>query len=295
MIISTITDAAGGTEDARRTSDLQDRRDTDPHRGKNANELAANHGHGCQQELFPPLIRFAQDWIAVIEGIEKLRQLEGVLGKISRFSGCDALAHDVRGFSGRQPELPYIVGGFAVKEAGKILRRDAACRVSSRPRIARRHRNAARGVSTETLRIQSTFAKNIGSAHDRILRVRARITLETQGVFKIECDHRLFRELQHEVAQCSDGDLRGNAGALRFAQLGMTRIHFLASRRDQSIEEIVRLPTEALSPRNLDPRSSLVFFAESVAKFSSAARSERDHLVGEVRVAIGGFSVAESA
>src|ERR1700716_1851570 len=214
MIISTITDAAGGTEDARRTSDLHDRRDTDPHRGKNANELAANHGYGCQQELFPPLIRFAQDWIAVIEGVEKLRQLKGMLGKISRFSGRDALAHNIRGFSRRQPELPDVIGGFAVKEASKIIRRDAACRVSASTSIARRRRTAARSVSKETLRIESTLAENVGSAHNRILRVRPCVTLEAQRILEIEGDHRLFRELQHEVAQRPDGDLRCNPATL---------------------------------------------------------------------------------
>src|SRR6266849_10770433 len=74
----------------------------------------------------------------------------------------------------------------------------------------------------------------------------------------------------------------------------MTRIHFLASRRDQSIQEIVRFHAKALAARNLDPRSSLIFFAKCVSKFSSAARSECNHLVGKVRVAIGRFAVAKS-
>src|SRR5713101_6348455 len=155
------------------TNGSHDRRNSDPHRRKDPNQLAANYGHCCQQELFPPLIRFTQDRIAVIEGIEKLRQLEGMLGEISRFSGRDALADDIRGFSRRQPKLPDVVRGFAVKEASKILHRDAACRVSASNSIARRRRNAARSVSTEAIRIESTLAENIGSAHDRILRVRA--------------------------------------------------------------------------------------------------------------------------
>src|SRR6202521_2467256 len=211
-----------------RTTDSHYRWDTDPHRRENANEFAAHHGRGCQQELFPPLIRFAQDWIAVIEGVEKLRQLEGMLGKISRFGGRDALAHNISGFRRRQPELPNTIGRFAIQEAGKIIRRDAACRVSA-----------------EVIRIQSTLTENIGSAHHRILRVRAGVSLETQSVFKIEGDHRLFRELKHEIAQCSDGDLRGNAAALRFAQLRMTRVHFLPSRGNESIQKIVSFHAEA--------------------------------------------------
>src|SRR6266852_9724779 len=68
------------------------RRNTDPHRAENANQLAPNHGRGCQQKIPPPLIRFAQDWIAVIESVEKLRQLKHMLGKIGRLGGRDALA-----------------------------------------------------------------------------------------------------------------------------------------------------------------------------------------------------------
>src|ERR1019366_1256737 len=223
-----------------RTTGSHYRRDTDPHGRENANELAANHGHGCQQELSPALLRFAQDWIAVIEGVEKLRQLEGMLGKISRFGGRDALAHDIRGFRGRQPQLPDVVAGFASEVLREILRRDAVCRVSAEP-----------------IRIESTFAENVGSADDGILRVRACVALETQGVFEIEGDYRRLRELQHEVAQCPDGDLRGNAGALCFAQLGMPRIHFFASRGDESIQEIVRLHAEALAPGAPDPHLAL--------------------------------------
>src|SRR2546425_761119 len=114
----------------------------------------------------------------------------------------------------------------ADNEGGKIILRDAACRVSPSTSITRRRRTADRSVSTEAIRIQSTFAENIGSTHDGILGVRPRVALETQSVLKIEGDHRLFRELKHEVAQCADGELPSNAATLRFAQLRMTRIHF---------------------------------------------------------------------
>src|ERR1019366_4862058 len=172
-----------------RTTGSHYRRDTDPHGRKNANELAANHGCGCQQELSPALIRFAQDWIAVIEGVEKLRQLEGMLGKISRFGGRDALTHDIRGFRGRQPQLPDVVAGFAIEEVRETFCRDEAWLVSSRTGVARGQRDAASRVSPETLGIESTFAENVGSADDGILRIRACVTLETQGVFEIEGDH----------------------------------------------------------------------------------------------------------
>src|SRR5258708_840104 len=209
-----------------RTTASHDRWDTDPHRRENANELAAYHGHGCQQKFLPAVIRFAQDRIAVIEGVEKLRQLKRMLGKISRLGGRDALRHSIRGLSRRQPELPDVIRGFAAKEASKIPRRNAACRVSARTSIARR----------EILRVQSTLAENIGGTDHGILRVRACVPLKAQSVLEIESDHGLFRELKHEVAQCSNGELRSNARALRFAQLSMTPIHFYASRRDQCIQ-----------------------------------------------------------
>src|SRR6266849_8159397 len=139
------------------------RRNTDPHRAEYANQLAPNHGRGCQQKIPPPLIRFAQDWIAVIESVEKLRQLKRMLGKISRFGGRDALAYNIRGLSSRKPELPDVVIRFAVKELRKTFCRDAACRVSA-----------------ERIRIQSPFAENVGSADNRILRIRPRVALETQ-------------------------------------------------------------------------------------------------------------------
>src|SRR5258706_8410016 len=209
-----------------RTTGSHDRRDTDPHRRENANEFAAYYGYGCQQKFLPAVIRFAQDRIAVIEGVEKLRQLKRVLGKVRRFSSSNALRHNVRSLSRRQPELPNTVRQFAVKELGKIIRRDAARRFPARTSIARR----------EILRVQSTLAKNVGGTDHGILRVRACVPLKAQSVLEIESDHGLFRELKHEVAQCSNGELRSNARALRFAQLRMTPIHFFASRGDQCIQ-----------------------------------------------------------
>ena len=112
------------------------------------------------RNFLPALIRFAQDRIAVIEGVEKLRQLEGVLGEISRFGGRDALAHDIRSFRGRQPEFPDVVARLAIEILSKILRRDE---VASSPLAPRRcsetEREAASRVSTETLRIDPPSRK----------------------------------------------------------------------------------------------------------------------------------------
>ena len=54
----------------------------------------------------------------MIESVEELRQLEGVLGEVGRLGGGDALVNDIRSFRGGQPEFPDFVGGFA----GEMLR-----------------------------------------------------------------------------------------------------------------------------------------------------------------------------
>ena len=214
----------------------------------------------------------------MIESIKKLCQLEGMLRQISWFGSSDALADNIRGLGRRQPKLPDIVASRAGEIVSKMLRRDAASRVPA-----------------ERSGIKSAFPENIRSAHDRVLRVRPRVTLETQRLFEIESNHRRFGELQHEVTQCADSHLRGNAGPLRLAQLRMSPIHFFAGRGDQSVQQIIRLHPKPLSPGDLDPRPPLIFFAQGVAKFSRAARSKCHHLVRKMRITIGRFVVAQSA
>src|SRR5580658_3073322 len=125
----------------------------------------------------------------MIEGVKKLCQLERVFGQISRLGGGNALADNIRGLSGRQPEFPDVVRGFAVKVPGKLSCREAARRVSVSSARARGQRNAPSRVPTELLRIQPTFAENIGSAHHGILRIRPSVPFETQSFLKIEGDH----------------------------------------------------------------------------------------------------------
>src|SRR5947209_20563239 len=66
-------------------------RHRDAHDCQGANQFAANDGDGGQQKLFSLLIRLAQDGMAMIERVEQLRQLEGVLGQVGRLCGGDAL------------------------------------------------------------------------------------------------------------------------------------------------------------------------------------------------------------
>src|SRR5258708_39334420 len=83
--------------------------DRDTHHLKRANQFAADYRHRGQQELLSLLIGLAQDGMAMIERVEELRQLEGVLGQICGLCGGDAsLAGEGR--SGRgEPEVPEFI------------------------------------------------------------------------------------------------------------------------------------------------------------------------------------------
>ena len=102
------------------------------------------------------------------------------------------------------------------------------------------------------LRLDTGLAKDVGGAHDRVLRVRSGFALEGQRLLEVEGDDRLLGELQHEVAQRADGDLLADAQALLLVEFGMPAVHFLLRRGDQRVEQIVGLHAESLAPRNLD-------------------------------------------
>ena len=73
----------------------------------------------------------------------------------------------------------------------------------------------------------------------------------------------------------------------------MARIYFLFCRRDQLVEQIIRLNSESLSPANSDEGLRLVFFAQAIAKLGRAAWSQHDHSVREVREMVGSFPVPQ--
>ena len=79
---------------------LHYRRDRDAHDRQRGDEFTADYGYRCEQELFSFFVGFAEDRMAVVEGVEELRQLEDVLGQIGGFGGGDALIDDVRGLGG---------------------------------------------------------------------------------------------------------------------------------------------------------------------------------------------------
>src|SRR5581483_2945585 len=139
--------------------------------------------------------------MAMVEVVEHLRQLEGMLGQVRRLAGRDALLYYQRRFGSRQPQLP----DFVARLAAQVLRQIVA----------------GRYVLREVLRFESAFAKNVTGANHGVLCVRPGLTLEAERVLEIERDHGLLSELEHEIAQRADRDLPRNRRALVFAQLRM--------------------------------------------------------------------------
>src|SRR6185437_16400098 len=88
---------------------LHGRRHADAHHAEHPSELAAHHGGGGEQKLLAALVRLADDAVAVVEVVEKLRQLKSMFGSVGGFSGSDALLDHQRGFGRRQPQLPDLV------------------------------------------------------------------------------------------------------------------------------------------------------------------------------------------
>ena len=63
----------------------------------------------ANRKMFPLLVGFAEDGMTMVEGVEKLRQLEDVLGQIGRLSRGNALVDHVGSLGGREPEFPDLV------------------------------------------------------------------------------------------------------------------------------------------------------------------------------------------
>src|ERR1700679_75023 len=75
----------------------------------------------------------------------------------------------------------------------------------------------------------------------------------------------------------------------------MAGIDLTLGGRDELIEQVVGLDAETFASANLDVGTRLLLFAERVAEFGGTAGRERDHLVGKMRVVVGGFIVIKSA
>src|SRR5580698_47958 len=250
----------------------------DSHHREGADEFAADHGDGRQQKFLFLFVSLGEDRVAVIESVEELRQLEDMLSQMSRFGGGDALVNDVGSFRRCQPEFPKVVVGFAGEKVCKIGGGDVA-----------------RYFAGEFVGIESAFAKNVGGANHRVLRVRAGLAFEAQRLFEIEGDHGRLGELEHEVAQSANGDLAGDGGALGVPELGMASVDFLSRRGNQSVDQIVGFYSEALAARDFNVWTRFVFLRKLVTQVGGATRGKRDHLIRKMGVVVGLLVVAESA
>src|SRR4029077_14478306 len=128
----------------------------DPQHAQRADQLAAHNRNRRQQKILPALVGFVQDRMPVVEVVEQLCQQECVLREIRWLGGGDALVDEVVRLGCSQPELPYLVPGFAAQILLKILGRGGASR-----------------VPTERIGIEASFAEDAGRAHASVLRVRA--------------------------------------------------------------------------------------------------------------------------
>ena len=143
----------------------------------------------------------------MVESVEELRQLEGMLGQIGRLARRNGLIHDVRSLRSRQPDSPYLVALCAIELLSGFRRGET--------RICR-----------ELIRIQPTLAKNIRSAHRSILRIGPGFAFKAECFFEIKGNYGILGVLEHEISQCADGNLPGNGAALGVIQFGMARVDF---------------------------------------------------------------------
>ncbi len=75
----------------------------------------------------------------------------------------------------------------------------------------------------------------------------------------------------------------------------MPAVDFLLGGSDQRVEQVIGLDTEPLTSRYLNVGLRAIFFFDLVTQLQRAARRERHHLVGEMRVVRGLFGVAQQA
>ena len=72
----------------------------------------------------------------------------------------------------------------------------------------------------------------------------------------------------------------------------MAGVDFSFSGGDELIEQVIGFHAETPAAADFDVGAHLVLVTQVVAEFGGAAWGQRDHLVGEMCVVVGGFSVA---
>ncbi len=164
---------------------------------------------------------------------------------------------------GAKPKRPDVGRGFTFKIRSRIDGREL-----------RQHR----------FRRGFRLAEDVACTDHGVLNVGSCLALEAQRIFEVKRDDRVARELEHEVAERADGNLPGDLLPLSFVAAGLTRVHFGAGSGDEFVDQVVGLDAESLAAADFDVRAREILFRNVIAQLDRTARSERDHLVTEVRV-----------
>jgi hypothetical protein len=134
--------------------------------------------------------------------------------------------------AGAQPQRPDIFGGVAVEIA------------SPGPLTAQ--------TLLTPLPASFRLAEDVARPHHGVLNVGAGLALEAQRIFEVEGDHRVARELEHEVAQRADRNLLGNLLPFR-----SSRPVWRASTSARVAAMSLSIRSSALTPKPLRPLTSM--------------------------------------
>ena len=200
----------------------------------------------------------------MIEVVERLRELEGVLGDMRRF------AARCRAFDGAI--------GFRSQQAA-TARNLPCCKCASR---ALRGKNCRENREALSPRL-SNLRRMLRGAHGGVLHVGAGFAFEAEGFLEIESDHGIARELQHEVAQRADGDLRARPCCRSPGVLsGWRDVHFFQRRFDQLVDQVVGFDAQALAAGTSTYGRRLSSSESSMPSSTQVRGRQRHHFVGEV-------------
>ena len=191
--------------------------------------------------------------VLLIEIAERLRQLEGVLGDVRRLAGSDRVLQGRIGLGSGQQHLPEILG-LKLAGHGDWASSSAAKSGTRSPRLLQ-------------------LAQDVARAHGGVLHVGAGLALEAEGLLQVEGDHRIARELQQEIAQRADGDLRWPpCGSAPRRSSGWRDATSSSAFCDQGVHQVVGLHAEPLAAGDLHVRALAVFLGKRDAQVGAAAR-----------------------
>ena len=195
-----------------------------------ANHLPHSHRSRSQQQNFTRRMRSqCSTWCLLVEVVELLRQLEGILRQEGRLRGSKRLLDQRRQPRSQQPGLPH---------AAPILPR-------------RPERSSSETAASEASSVVSCLAKDVSRPDDRILHVRPRLPSKLSASLKSKAItvFRVNRSMKYRSAPtptCVAMATRSN-----FAQLRMPSIHLHLRRRNQLVQQVVRLHAKNPPPAHL--------------------------------------------